>query len=86
MKHCTRVHTWQQAHVNDNEAESCLKSLQKVEQCCIFRNGFATCLATFPAIARYATLCNVLYDLSRNGITRQVARKIAQCDSAIRQI
>ena len=39
----------------------------------------ATFLATFSAVARYVTLCNVS---SHNGFARQAARKIAQCDSA----
>ena len=34
----------------------------------------ATSLATFSAVARYVTLCNVSCNLCRNGVVRQVAR------------
>ena len=61
--------------------ESCLK----VEHDSTIRNGLicATCLATFSAVARDVTLYNVSCDLSRNAIARQVARRIAKCNSAL---
>ena len=62
-----------------NEAESCFKSLQKVERCSTFRNGF--CNLSRNGFGR-CKLCNVSCNFSRNGVARQVARKIAQSDSA----
>ena len=44
----------------------------------------ATGLAKFSAVARYVTLGSDSCNLSRNGVARQVARKIAQCNSVLK--
>ena len=46
----------------------------------------ATCVATFSAVERYLTLRNVSCDLSRNGVSRQFARSIKQCNSPLWQM
>ena len=52
------------------------RPLQVISHCAMFR---ATCLATFSAVARYLTLCNVSRDLSRNVFGRCKVSHTVQC-------
>ena len=59
-----------------------LQPLRKVELNSTFRNAFCNCFRNVLAVARNITLGSDSWNLSRNGVARQVARKIAQGNSA----
>ena len=65
-----------------------LQPLRKVELSSTFSSATVsvTGLAMFLTVARYVTLGNDSCNLSRNDFSRQVAQKIAQCNSAFRLI
>ena len=68
----------------ENSLQRCVKRIAESRTRSCFSQFSATCLGMFLTVARYVTLVNVSCNLSRLVVPRQIASKLAPCNSAFR--